>query len=270
MRLPRFIGLFLLSSLLAVTAAEASPGDRKLARQAAKHKQAGIAHLGRGQLEQAIDQLQIAYGLSKEAILLFHLGEAHNLLKEYTQALYYYRTYLERDPRGAERRGVAALIEALEALEEATQEEPEDEEDDLVDAGLAVAPDPLPSPRPMAAEPPALDRSRGRGLRISGVLTIGAGLGLSAASVYFAIEAKSRADEISSLFAQEAAWDRDYDAMYAKGRRARRNALLLGVGGAAAVLSGSALYYLGTKRRTPRVEVTPIAGGGLVSFACVY
>jgi tetratricopeptide (TPR) repeat protein len=270
----RILVLLFLVSVLAPPVVEARPDGRKLARQAAKHKKAGLSLLERGQLDRAIDQLQIAYGLSNESVLLFHLGEAHNLKKEYTEALYYYRSYLAEDPEGAARRGVEDLIEALAELEEGMREPAEPEEPPLV---------PVLEPEP-AAEPPTegeasaealkLDRraaAPGRGLRVTGAVTIAAGVALGGTSGYFAMQARTRAGEISDLFAQGATWDPALDAKYDEGRAAQRNARLFAGAGGVAVLSGAVLYYFGHRRgRVVRFEAGPISGGGAVAWSCAF
>jgi tetratricopeptide (TPR) repeat protein len=260
----RILTLCLLVSALALPVAEASPESR-LAEQAAKHKEEGLALHQQGEYDRAIDELQIAYGLSSEPILLFHLAEAYDLKEEYTEALYYYRAYLDEEPEGAAERGATERIEAItEILERPPEEEadPPPQPEPLPD----FQPEPEPEPE-VATEAPAAPAS-GRGLRVAGVVTMGAGLIFGGASGYFAVQARTQAQEISDLFEQGVTWQPEFDEKYENGRRDRRNARLLAIGGGAAALSGAALYYLGVRSgRAGRIEVAPAPGGAAVSLS---
>jgi tetratricopeptide (TPR) repeat protein len=252
--------LCILVSVVALPAAEARP-DSRLAQQAARHQEEGLALLQQGEYERAIDELQIAYGLSSEPILLFHLAEAYDLMEDYIEALYYYRSYLEEEPEGAVERGAAERIEAITKIIEGT---PEEEADPFPE------PEPLPDFQPeteVATEAPAAS-APGRGLRVAGAATLGAGLVLGGASGYFAMQARSQAQDISDLFAQGVTWQPEFDEMYESGRRDRRNARLLMATGGAATLAGTALYYLGVRSgNAGRIEVSPTSGGAAVSLS---
>jgi hypothetical protein len=250
-------------------------GDRdetRRIRQARKHKQAGLKHLKRKRLERAIEELEIAYGLSQEPVLLFHLGEAYNARQAYPQALYYYREYRDHDPRGARKRKVDVVIDALVALQPPEPEPPPPAEPEPEPPPLIVAPSP-PQPAQRAtpraeiaavatrqAPGPASDPGRGR--RLTGLAVGGVGFALLGGGAYFGKVAGDRADEISDLFARGATWDDAYDRTYDEGRAARRNALILSGVGGAAVVTGAVLYYLGHRAGVARhLEVAGLPGG---------
>jgi tetratricopeptide (TPR) repeat protein len=269
-----------LVSALAPGRADAKP-SRKLLRQALKHEKSGLALLKKRKYDRAIEELQIAYSLGNKPLLLFHLGEAHNSKQEYTQALYYYRTYQEADPKGAGKRNVAALIESLAALEaeagepDSGAEEPVAEEAPSEPAPLLRPPGADENEEPPAgsagASPPSDGSSGGGGLRVTGGVMAGAGLLLLGGAGYFAKVARDRESEITALFADGARWDPLYDGKYEDGREARRNALILGAAGGAAVLTGAVLYYLGRRAgRSVRVDAGPVSGGGQVSWSCAF
>jgi hypothetical protein len=79
--------------------------------------------------------------------------------------------------------------------------------------------------------------------------------------VYFGTQAKSAADEVSDLAKMGGAWTPRYDRLEAQGQRDQKVSIaLLGVG-AAAVVGGGILYYLGASedaeaRRHVSVDVT--------------
>jgi tetratricopeptide (TPR) repeat protein len=254
----RLFTLCVLVSALALPVAEASP-DSRLTQQAAKHQEEGLALFQQGEYEGAIDELQIAYGLSSEPILLFHLAEAYDRLGYYIEAQYYYRSYLEEEPEGAAER---RALERIEAITEILEGPSEEEADPLPE------PEPLPDSQPEVAAEAHKASAPGRGLRVAGAATVGAGLVLGGASGYFAMQARSQAQDISDLFDQGVTWQPEFDEMYESGRRDRRNARLLMATGGAAALAGTALYYLGVRSgNAGRIEVSPTSGGAAVSLS---
>jgi len=298
-----FVLIVAFAMVVPMSAEAGRRADQKLAHQARKHKKAGLKHLKKGKLDSAIDELQIAYGLAPEPILLYSLGEAYNRKKEYPQALYYYRQYRNRDPKGAKKRGVGEIIAALEGLTAPTEAtaaaEPKPPEPDSSTepapqpspepsrrpppktepeprAPTAPAeeapPEPEPEPAPMVATTVSRRGGGGGGKRIAGLVLGGLGVAAAGAGGYFAYVAHQRESDISELFADGGTWSDEYDRLYGEGREARtRSMVLLGAGGAAVVVGG-VLYYLGVRDGAARtVEVAPVAGGGAtVGVTCGF
>lgn len=269
---PRFLALVLFLLVLGSGPAEARPKtDRKLAREARKHLKLGLKHAARGKHDKAIEALQVSYSLDPVPAVLFHIAEAHNARKEYKEALYYYRQYEKEEPKGARRRGVAAIIDALAAMEgEATAATPTEPPPP---AEPAPAPPPEPAPAPVAAPAPAADltapapaeEAGGGGLRLSAYIAGGAGLALLGAGGYYAWVAGQRSDELSELFAEEGQWSPAYQETWDEGESARTRAIWLGAAGGAAVAAGVVLYLLGRPERSSvEVGAAPAAGGGEV------
>ena len=266
----------------------AGPGGRakpKLVREARKHKSAGLEHLKRRHLKRAIEELEIAYGLSPDPDVLYHLGQAYNARQEYPQALYYYRSYREEDPEGARRRGVDPIIEALVAMGAASSSESRSAPSG--EAGVEERPTGPPvanDSRPTQGQVPgglgdqgssgaqagsgaelsggvdAGDGARdqpGSGKRLAGLATMSLGLAAAGAGLYFA----TVSDRTAANFD-------DGTDLRSESRDERRNGIILMGAGGAAVAAGALVYVLGRLERgtETHITVTPVSGGGALSF----
>jgi len=278
--------------------------DPKLTREARKHKAAGIEQLKRRHLGRAIEELQIAYSLSpNDTDVIYQLARAYNARKEYPQALYYYRLYREKDPSGARRRRVGAIIEAIVALQtpapdaEQTADSTASSEpaETPVDSGSPTRPsDPsskiegrrpaasateTTAPREGATEPSSSTTSSTEtdgevGLSSSVDIDEGdegpgsgkrlAGLATTALGV-----AAIGAGLYYAYTADQTAskWDGDSN-LHLEGTDARRNGIILAGAGGAAVATGVIVYVLGRLEGSAsrHVAVVPMSGGGALSF----
>ena len=105
--------------------------------------------------------------------------------------------------------------------------------------------------------------TRGRGFRISGGVSLGAGIGLLGAMTYgLVVDAQAAVDvryysvknESVGLTTEEAAEAR---AAFARGREASYLALGTGIAGGALVVTGAALLFYGRRLRGAAVDVVP-------------
>jgi tetratricopeptide (TPR) repeat protein len=255
--------------------AHAGRGARsKIAREAKHHTKAGIKLYEAKEYDAAIEELLIAYGLSPKTLLLFYIAQAYQAKQDYAPALYYYKSYLEQDPKGAAARKVDATISALEAAT-ATPEPVEPETPPPEPEPLPVIEPPASPPRPevVATRRTAPPGSPGRGKRIAGLVTAAGGVVLVGAGAYFAKVASDRADEISELFDTGGRWTDDYARTFDEGRSAERMSIVLTAAGGAALVTGVVLVYLGWRDgRSHHVEVAPTVSqvGAGVSVTCAF
>ncbi|HEX2656635.1 MAG TPA: hypothetical protein VHU40_00115, partial [Polyangia bacterium] len=91
---------------------------------------------------EAVDEYQKAYEIGGDPGMLFNIAQAHRLNDKPTEAIYFYRRYLERSPNAVNREDVEAKIATLEKLEEERK------------AATAAAPPALPPPAPVVVAPP--------------------------------------------------------------------------------------------------------------------
>jgi serine/threonine-protein kinase len=251
-----------LVSLFAITAS-AAPSARDLA-QARAHFRAGESAFKIADYERAIKEYQAAYDLAPRPLLLFNIGSAYRRRAESTgaiedkkQAVAAYQRYLEADANGkavGDAQGfIAALTREIDAAQAAPVAEPPPAQ-----APVAAAPPVAPPPIAVPTPSPGADQGSSRsGLRIAGLATAGVGVALLATGVYFALQAKSKADEVDGLTDQ---WNRQLDE---SGKAAQRNAYLCAGIGAAAVAGGAVMYFVLGKR----AEAQPVTVGAAPSRA---
>lgn len=114
-RLPLLIALLAASPPLLAQQTE----DELAAEAAAKaklHYQRGSEAYAVGRYEDAIRQLQEAYRLSGESVLLFNIAKAYDRLGDFPNAIRHFRDYLDLTPgiSDEDRAGVEATIKELE------------------------------------------------------------------------------------------------------------------------------------------------------------
>lgn len=201
--------------------------------------QEGQAAYDAKRYDEAIAAWDRSYALSKLPALVFNLAQAHRLAGHCTKAVEAYHRFLALDPQSTERPDAEQFLRELEPC--------------------ADAPDHRPATKPIAAPIERRYEDRGAGKRRTGVIVGGAGLVVFATGLYFGAHASSLATEVEEACASGCEWatveDKD-----AAGRRAQTLQYVLYAVGAAGLVGGAALYYLGTKDKHLIVE-TPRATG---------
>jgi tetratricopeptide (TPR) repeat protein len=216
----------------------------------------GSIHFNLGEFEEALAEFRAAYSLSQAPGLLFNMAQACRAARQYDLAAYYYRTYLRLVPTAPERRYVESRLSEMSAP-------------------VLRAPLPRPAPaRRRAAAPadppgPASPEPSGRGKRILGIATAGAGVVLLGTALWFGHTATDAAADVSAAFARGATYDQALAERYDEGRRAERIAVVTAAGGAALVAGGAVLWIIGLHedRGPVRVAAIPLAGGGQLAAA---
>lgn len=211
--------------------------------QARLHYEEGTKAFDLGLYDQAINEYMAAYQLRNDPVLLYNLGQAHRLAGHLRDALRFYRVYLQRLPEADNRveveRKIAELKIAVEKLELPPDNTlgpkvrpPENEPGEPV-------PSTPPAPAPKTPPPP------GRDLRIGGLATGAAGLGLVAVGIAFGVLAQQASNNLSSTSHMGGFYD---PAQYTRGKN---DQIVEGVTlaiGAAAVGTGVVLYVLGRRQ----------------------
>jgi tetratricopeptide (TPR) repeat protein len=268
---------------------------KRLSREARAHVKVGLAHLGKGENDQAAEELKIAYSLSEQPEILFDIGRAYQGKQDRGQALYYYKTFLEQAPAGdRKRKDAEERIAALSSPASGTGQPrdgpggdkpkpdegkpkpdqgkpgPDDGGKPRPDGGGKPKPDRPIRLQPPPAPPPPARAGGGRGLRVAGLLMVVAGMAAGGAGGWFAWVAHDKEQQISDLFDSGATWDPRYDDLYDQGRTARRNARILFGAGGAAVVTGTVLYLVGRHRAGGGVEVSAGGGAAGMSWSCAW
>lgn len=234
---------FVFLVLLAATTRIASADDGE-AERLYEHGQAAF---DAGAFDDAITAWERSYELSKEPGLLFDLGQAYRKRgkpEDCARGEAAYKKFAELDPTSEQRAIALGYIAEMGPCVKAIQ---------------------LPAPRIHVATQPPMTRvvDNGRSKRIVGLTAIGAGTASIVAGVYFGRRASTIGGEVTSACARSCDWSvegpKDGD-----GRRDAKLGLAFDSLGAAAILTGAALYYLGDHDNTIRLE--PHGNGAMVSW----
>lgn len=301
------LALLVIGSL--ATSAEAQPAptpkkrptQQELDRARAHFKAAEATKLSHDYKTAAIEYLA-AYELFEDPEFFFDVGEVYRLAGDEPNALTYYQKYLRLDPNGrgapAARIAVNELQRSMAAKQDATKRTPgegiakraaddaaklppdadvargaadeetnhkaaqeakrraeEDVANHAVDEAVHTRPSPGLAP----------SGSGGRGLRIAGLAAGGTGVVALGIGVAFGLRARGISDEISR-------WDRFDQARYDQGKAAERNMFILTSIGAAGLVTGGVLYYLGHRAGVADddarsvVTFVPAIGQGAIAF----
>jgi hypothetical protein len=140
-------------------------------------------------------------------------------------------------------------------------------------AAAPVVPPPVvtfDAPRPPELSVPAPSYQAGRQKKLTGLIIASAGGAAIVGGVAFGLSARAAQNDVGAVTAGQGmpvTWNSSQSDREAAGKRAARVAsVLLGVG-AAAVVGGGVLYYLGYREAAPaRITAMPMPGGLLVAW----
>lgn len=229
---------------------------------AADHYQRGMTHYNLGEFDAAVREFKAAYELSQAPELLFNVAQAYRLAEDHKQALFFYDAYLRLRPDAENRADVEAWIAAsrklLDDQRQLQQSPPQD--------AIPPATPPPAAPEPVVAAPVARDvEAHGRPqLRTAGLVVGAAGVASGAAAIYFGLHARGHWNEITELSRSRGTWSDHHADVERSARRSERLALVTGIVGIAATVTGGVLWYVGRDRAT--VMVTPTGDGGKASI----
>jgi tetratricopeptide (TPR) repeat protein len=264
---------FVVAALLVAAPAAVAAADSGDAMQEAKdHYDRGMAHYELGEFAAAADEFKLAYARSQAPGLLFNLGQATRLNKDYEQALHFYRAYLRVRPDAANREDVEKRIAEIEPIVELRRRAElrrlnADSRPAAAPVGddMAVADD-----KPVAVAAVAPKLPGGKKERIAGIVVGVAGLGLVGAGVGLGVASLDAQNKLSSLAAQMGSWTPAQSRLYDDGRRDAIAATALYVAGGAAVVTGVVLYAVGWRKDRARFAVVPASGGAQAVWSCAF
>ena len=249
--------LIVAAILVAAPAARADEGIPVKARDLAAK---GRSAHDQGDYARAIAAFKEAYVIAPAPALLFNLAQAYRLQGNCDDAALMYRRYISTRPAPE---GRALAEEHLATMERCLKKRslniPMDEsmaylrvEKPPMDLGIVDAP-----VKP-AGKPGQLRKDVGLGFALGGSAAI-------AIATYYGVRAHGAAQDVEELYAMGAKW-KEIEARDADGKRAATIGKVFGIGGVAAIATGTTLYVLGKRaERSPPIMVTPIAKGAQVN-----
>ncbi len=209
--------------------------------QARIHFEAGEQYYVRGQYDQAIREFLEAYRIAPAPALLYNISQAYERNGQFQPARDYLAKYI--DSGAADPAEAPVLKDKLTALDEKIEAEKH--------------------------RPPR------RPFRITKWIVGAGGLALTAAGVYFALDASAMQGDLedAAMLATKVPYDEDLDAKYSRGERSALLGKIFGVAGGALVVTGAVFFYLdlraaraGRERAAapePAVSAAPLVGPGL-------
>jgi tetratricopeptide (TPR) repeat protein len=221
--------------------------------------------------DEAIKKFKEAYRLRPDAKSLFNIAQAFRLKGDCVEAINFYRTYKRNFPREKNLDKVDKFIVELEPCAKKADEpkpQPKPIPTQPTPGPAPIQPgatDPLPAPvlqpEPQPQPQPERPGDLGRSQRLAGVAVAIGGGALFAGGIYFGLQAKSFADDVSS---GEGTWDATPEE---DGKSADTKAkALLGIG-AAAVIVGVIVFKTAPKATSSQIGVAPHDGGALVTWS---
>jgi tetratricopeptide (TPR) repeat protein len=256
-------------------AAPQRPSQKDL-DEARKHFQRAEAAKARGEYQTAAVEYLAAYELFQEPAFFYDTAEVYRLAGDEKNALVYYTKYLELSPDGKVaaaariaadqlRRSIAAQEDAARIADEARRNaEAEARRKAEQDANARTAQG-TKAAAPAKREPAAREPTTGRTMRIAGLVTGSAGVIALGVGVFFGVQARSLSNDAAS-------WDTFDRKRDDKGKADQRNMVVFTGVGAAALVAGGVLYYLGHRAESvdhSAVSVAPSIGPSHVALTAV-
>jgi tetratricopeptide (TPR) repeat protein len=242
---------------------------------ARKHFQGAEAAKARGEYQTAAVEYLAAYELFEEPAFFYDTAEVYRLAGDEKDSLVYYTKYLELAPGGqgapAARTAIDQLRRSIAAKEDEARRKADD--DARRKADQAARHDGEPRAKPVddvdEATPTRTGRivhttpNAGRGMRLAGLAAGGVGVVALGIGVIYGLKARS-------LSADAADWEKFDQQRNDEGKADERNMFVLTGVGAAALVAGGVLYYLGHRAEqstdTAAVAVMPSIGPAQVSL----
>ncbi|MCE9580571.1 MAG: hypothetical protein K8W52_46050 [Deltaproteobacteria bacterium] len=249
--MPRSARTSLLTLLLALAIAPRAHADDR-ARAEALYD-AGRRSFDLGEYADAIASWKASYKLSSAPQLLFNVGQAYRLAGDCARANRFYLNYQRAEPHPSNAAELATAMGKCAGVEPAEGE---------------AAPSPVTAPAPVALPPPP-PAPRGPRFRLASAISVGVG---GAAAVTAAIYGFRAHDNASTIASQPAGtpWSPALDDAQRAGHAAATRARLFGVIGAAAIVTGGTLWWLGHRHARVQVDVAITPGHGEASVSCAF
>jgi tetratricopeptide (TPR) repeat protein len=245
-------------------------------REARAHYETGMTLYDAGDFKKAIEEFRTAYEIVPTPGLLFNLGQAYRLEKNYDMALYFYRTYLSRMPDAPNRADVDRRItEMEELLKNQPPREPTTAPEPASAQPAAQSPASTPAIAASVAPRETTDEGTehpGRGRRRAGFALAGVGVALVATGVVFGLSASSASDDLEQQARQRGTWNPQLSSQYQDGQSNALRADVFFAAGGAAIVAGAVFYYLGWRdaQTTRQLSFSPTRGGAAMTLSCAF
>ena len=258
----RCISLALLVVVACLGPGRTSYAESRGVQSADSHYKKGKKAYTLGHFPEAIEEFEKAYDIKPEPLFLFNIAQAHRQNGNLQRAIFFYRRYLDADPKTKDRADIEKRIKDAESQLAAEKER------SLSPAAPAPQPAPAPptvvvmqapapAPQTTPAPAPKSEGKPGRGLIIAGIVTGGVGVLAIGGGVFSGVHASSLYDE---------AYQGQYDSSKEQSSKTFRTLEWVSfVVGGAAVATGTILIIVGatSKGESSTVALAPLLAPGV-------
>lgn len=248
-----------LSALLCVAVALGAPPvaaeprtDKERSTLARQAFEEGKKAYNVGDFDRAIELWKQAYEYRDDPIFLYNIAQSYRQKGDAQKAIFFYRAYTRESPRAKNRAEVEARIVELQKIASAPPppEPPKPEPE--------PPPPPPPPPAPAVTvepePPPAVERP-GQPLVVGGWITGGAGAAVLATGIVFALKGRSISDDLEAQNKAGVPWTPALRDRESEGQRDTTIGIVGITVGAAAVITGATLVWLGMRKNAVRHEL---------------
>jgi tetratricopeptide (TPR) repeat protein len=243
-----------------------------------------------GKYPEAIEEYQKAYEIGGDAAMIYNIAQAYRLSDQLSEAIRFYRRYLQRSPAAPNREIVERRIAELEKVVEERKKSGTTYATPVPPPAPTPQPvpynPPIPQPPPPVAAPPPIATSPpsppppfeptpaprvSRGRLYGGLLVMAGGALLGGAAVWQGKIAQEKADKLSSQ-SQQMASVAFNPAVETNGKNANTFAILLGSFSGIALVAGGILALTApsystsspppAESRPPGTTIAPVIGVG--------
>jgi tetratricopeptide (TPR) repeat protein len=225
----------------------------------------GLRHYQVAEYPQAIDAWKQSYLLSKKPLLLFNIGQAYRLSGDCKQAMTFYDNYQDAEPKPKNQDELDQAVAVCKTqLDKPAPTPAVSTTQPAEQAPVEPKPvEPVATEPPHTAPPPELVAHHGH--RKLGLVLAAAGVALEGGAIYFALDGKSKGDDV----ADATAWNQHTKDLQSAGQRDNKLAIGLGVVGAAALVTG--VVFIVTGRHTPEnFAVVPTRDGAQIGWSQTF
>ncbi len=266
--LPRTLSTVLGLLVVLLVCAPAAAGERHRSPAEAHYSQ-GMKQYTLGHFPEAIEEFEKAYDLKPEPIFLFNIAQSHRNNKNAERAMFFYRRYLEAEPRAKNRAEVEKRIKEMEkSLAEERERLAPPPVQPVPVAPRPPPPPPVVAPLPLPPEPPppvapptTSAANPGHGLRIAGIVVGSVGLaGIGAGIAFGVYQANLHDQAFRGTF--------DQTKLNSSNTFETIEFISFGVGGAA-LATGIVLYIVGASSsgHDQTVSFVPLLAPGMGGIA---
>lgn len=220
------------------------------------------AHYAAERYDEARVSYQAAYDLTKAPGFLYNIAQSHRLAGQCRAAIEFYEKFLSLDTKTELRPKVEGFVAEMWTCLDEEKKAKEDKRAKAAAKNAKKDQDTAFSSNSKDTTP--LQAERRSRLPLVGLALTGTGVLALGTGVYFGLSARSTSQDIESYAGP---WGAAQESKEEEAQRFERFAIILGIGGTAAIAGGIATYLLTRSDEGQSIALTPSPGGAMLSYS---